>query len=40
MLCGWGSLPMWADFVVDADLVWSALVSGSLLGLVMAFFDV
>jgi len=31
---------MWADTVVNADFVWSALVAGSLVGLVMAFFDV
>lgn len=31
---------MWADFAVNADLIWSALTAGSLTGLVLAFFDV
>jgi hypothetical protein len=31
---------MWPELVINADLVWSALVSGSVVGLVMAFFDV
>jgi len=31
---------MWADLVINADLIWSALAAGSVTGLVIAFFDV
>jgi hypothetical protein len=30
----------WIEFAFTPDLVWSALVAGSLTGLVMAFIDV
>jgi hypothetical protein len=31
---------MWDSLSIGADFIWSALVAGSVVGLVMAFFDV